>query len=797
MFRNYFKIAFRNLRKNRLYALLNIAGLTIGIGSCLLIGIYVLHELSYDKFHANSDRIVRVTMEYNSGDALNKTSNTGTKVGPQFQRTFPEVVTYVRTLKYPRVIIYHDKSFEEENFLYADSAFFGMFSFPLLSGNPEDVLDAPNKIVLTASSAKKYFGSDEPLGKMVKVGVKDFIISGIVQDPPDNSQIQFDFVAAFTALNASKEEKWWEANYVTYLLLNPGTQLPALQKSVSSYLATVSKNELKMEGGNYLTYNLEPLTSVHLGSELPGFEPNNSITYIYILGVVGILILLIASVNYTNLATAQSASRTGEIGIRKVLGAQKFQVFRQFIGESVFITCIAIILAFVAAYFLLPFFNQLSGKELSTDALFQPASWITLIIIGIVVSLAAGIYPALMLANLRIINILKSGFSFTSSGNGLRKSLIVLQFVISIFLIISTIVVLQQLSYIRNKDLGYDKEHIVVLPFDFTMQAGYDDLKNAFLSQSNVTSVSAAYEEPVDIGWGDGISTGANGTGPGITVNAIPVDEDFVKTMGIKLVAGTDYTLTDVKQMDTSNQGANLRYSYMLNESAVKAIGWKPEEAIGKTISKGREGTVKAVIKDFHFKSFHNPITPLVIFLDKRMAQKIFVKIDGQNISSTIKKLNDVWKTRVTHRPFEYHFLDEDYASLYKNEQRTAGIFSAFSTLAILLACLGLFGLTAYAIVQRTKEIGIRKILGANIGNIIALLSKDFLLLVFIAIIIAAPIAWYATNKWLQDFAYRINIEWWVFALAGISALLIALITICLQAIKAALANPVKSMRTE
>jgi putative ABC transport system permease protein len=371
-----------------------------------------------------------------------------------------------------------------------------------------------------------------------------------------------------------------------------------------------------------------------------------------------------------------------------------------------------------------------------------------------------------------------------------------LQFVISVFLIIATIVVLQQLSFIRNKDLGYSKEQVVVLPFDFTMQKNYADLKQAMLNQPGVRSVSAAYEEPVDIGWGDGVSKGSGGD-ESLTVNAIPVDEDFVKTMGIKIVAGTDYTDADVKAMDTSNFNENLRYSYMLNESAVKALGWKPEEAIGKTITKGREGTVKAVVKDFHFRSFHNPITPLVIFLDSRIAQKIFVKLDGSNTSASLQNLSNVWKDRVRHRPFEYHFLDEDYAKLYKSETRTAGIFSTFSMLAILLACLGLFGLTAYAIVQRTKEIGIRKILGANISNIISLLSKDFMKLVLVAIFIAGPIGWYATHKWLEDFAYRVNIEWWVFVVAGSAALVIALATISFQALRAGMANPVKSLRSE
>jgi putative ABC transport system permease protein len=797
MLKNYLKTAIRSLMRNKAYASINIIGLSLGIAACLLIGIYILHELSFDKFHSNANRIARVIMEYNTGDAANKLSSTGTKVGPQFQRTFPEVQAYARTLKYTRVVSYEDKAFEEQNFLYADSAFFGMFSFPLLEGEAATALNSPDKIVLTDKMAEKYFGSADPIGKILRIGgTKDFIVTGIAKETPSNSQIKFDFVASFTSLGASKEEKWWEANYVTYLLLSPNAKISVLQDRVSAYMKKVCKEELKFDGGKFLSYTLEPLTRVHLYSPYDGFEPNNSITYIYILAIVALLILCIASVNYTNLATAQSASRTAEIGVRKVLGAEKFQVFRQFIGESLLITTIAMILALALAYSLLPLFNQLAGKELEHSVLFQPSTLLVLVVTGVLVSFAAGSYPAIVLSNLKLINVLKSGFSFTSGGSGIRKSLIVFQFVISIFLLIATTIVLQQLSYIRSKDLGYDKDHVVVLPLDNMMRTGYDDLKKAMTNNPAIKSVGAAYEEPTDIDWGDGISAGEGATAKEVTVAALPVDEDFIKTLGVKIIAGNDYTFADVQAIDTSNNMEHFRYTFMLNEAAVKSLGWTPEEAIGKTINKGWPGTVKAVVKDFHFKSFHNPITPLVIFLDKRL-QRMFVKIEGRNLASTLKYLDATWKQRVPHRPFEYHFLDEDYESLYKAEQRVAGIFSTFSTLAILLACLGLFGLTAFAVVQRTKEIGIRKILGANISSIISLLSKDFLKLVMIAIVVASPLAWYAASKWLQDFAYRINIEWWVFVSAGVVALGIALMTISFQAVKAALANPVKSLRTE
>jgi putative ABC transport system permease protein len=753
--------------------------------------------LSFDRFHKNADRVVRVTWEYNFGDAENKTATTGTKVGPQFQRTFPEVEGYVRTLKFPRVIQYNQKQFDEKNFLYADSTFFSTFSFPLIKGNPATVLDAPEKLVITESMARKYFGNEDPIGKTVKVNAtKDFVVTGIAADAPNNSQIQFDFIGSFKTLNASKEEKWNEANYVTYLLLNNKEQLSALQKKIDAYARKVGKEEMEMQGTNYMTYHLEPLADVHLHSKLDGFEPNSNIVYIYVLGAVAFLILLIACVNYTNLSTAQSANRSAEIGMRKVLGAGKNQIFNQFISESFVLTLLAVAMALSLAVFIMPYFNQLSGKELTYNILFKPQTLVSLLVLALIVSFAAGAYPALILSNGKVIKILKSGFHFTGS-NTLRKSLIVLQFVISLFLIITTIIILQQLSYIQNKDLGYNKEQVLVLPADQKLLSQYDDFKKAVKANPNVTAVAGAYEEPTHIGWSDGLQKGKGGEGKSISINAMPADEEIVKALGMRIIAGEEYSWSDVQQFDTSNDGNNIRYSFILNESAVKALGWTPQEAVGKTVTKGREGIVKAVVQDFHFKSLHEAITPLAIFMDRRLLGSVFIKLSGQNTAATIESIEKLWKQRMPHRPFEYRFLDESYEALYKTEQRTANVFTTFSSLAILLACLGLFALTAYTMVQRTKEIGIRKVLGANVIDILALVSKDFLKLVAIAFIIAIPIVLFAINKWLEDFTYKTTIHWWVFAIAGIITLLIAIVTISLQAFKTAMTNPVKNLRTD
>jgi putative ABC transport system permease protein len=799
MFHNYFKIAWRNQRKNRLYSFVNITGLTIGITSCILIGLYIGHELSYDRFHQNADRIARITMEYSLAGTVGKYATTGTKVGPQLKRSFPSVEAFARVFKFPRVVSYRDKTFDEQHFLYADSAFFRIFSFRLTRGNASELLKAPKQIVITESMAKKYFGQEDPIGRTIRIANSDdFTVTGIAKDPPSNSQLIFDFVASFSSLDASKTEEWWTANYITYFLLQEKGQIPALQKGVTELMKSKQvRQEARIEGSDYLTYNLEPLNRVHLYSSLDGTEPNGNIVYVYILGAIALLILLVACVNYTNLSIAQSTGRSGEISIRKVLGARPGQLFNQYLGESVLLSFIALLLAVIISIQLLPLFNHLTDKSLHASLLFHPLPVFFMLSLWLVVSLLAGAYPAFILSNAKLISILKSGFRFSVSGGSLRKSLIIFQFVISVFLMISTIIILQQLSFIQHRKLGYDIDHIVVLPVDYQMHRDYEAIKKEIALDPRIISVGGAHGTPTFVQWGDGIHTD-NGPGPkNLSVKAIPADLDFVPTMGMQIISGSNFSLADLKQMDTSDNGKNFRYSFMLNETAVKALGWKPSEAIGKTISKNFPGTVKAVVKDFHIASLHEPITPLVIFLNEEYINNLFVKISGKDIPGSLNYLRLVWKERVPYRPFEYHFLDEDYNALYKTESRTAQLFSVFAATAIMLACLGLFALAAFTTIQRSKEIGIRKVLGASVLSITGLLSRDFLQLVAIAAIIAFPISWFAMNKWLEDFAYRISISWMVFAVAASLAIGIALATISYQAIKAAVANPVKSLRTE
>lgn len=799
MFKNYFKTTFRNLRKNKLYGVINIFGLTIGLSACLLIGIYIIHELSYDKFNISANRIVRATMEYSSAGTVNTTATTGTKVGPQFKRTFPSVEEYARTFISHNVVKTGDKMFDEPRILYADPSFFKIFSFHIIKGDAATALNAPDKIVITQSMAKKYFGDEDAIGKTLTSGGKDLRVSAVCEDVPQNSQIKFDFATQFLNLgNGVKDETWWTANWITYFLLRDEKDIPVLQQQVIDYMKTPAvRTDAGLQGNNYLTYHLEPLTKVHLYSSLEGFEPNGSIRYIYMFAVIAMLILIIACANYTNLATAQSAGRTGEIGMRKVLGASKRQVFMQFMGESFLVTFVAAILAFVLSIFLIPYFNNITGKQFTASALVQPLPVIALIICAMLVSFFAGLYPALVLSGTQVMGVLKKGFTFTGSNNLLRKVLIVAQFGISVFLIIYTIIIMQQMHYMQTKNLGYDKDHIVVLPIGGNMWNNFQNLKEAFAQVPGVEGVTASYETPEDVGWSDGITAiDAKGKHE-ISLNAMPVDLDFIKTMKMQLLAGRDFQQSDFAMMDTSNNNANFHIPYIINETLAKKIGWTPQQSINRTIENRTTGPVVGVVKDFNFTSLHEPIGPLLIFLGRDFSRDFMLRINGNNMQKTLANLEMVWKQRVPDRPFTYNFLDDNYNKLYLADQRTSLLFSIAAALAIVLACLGLFGLAAFTTIQRTKEIGIRRILGADISSITLLIAKNFLQLIGIAILIALPLAWWAGNHWLQDFAFRIPVHVYIFVITAIVTILIALCTVGFHSIKVALMNPVKTLRTE
>jgi putative ABC transport system permease protein len=799
MLRTYIKIAWRSLSRNRLYSIVNIGGLTIGLACCILIGLYLSNELSYDTFHKNANRLYRVTTEYTTNRVVSRVGQTASAPGPRLSAAFPQIRSYVRINNWqPYVVRYEDRTFAESRFLFADSTFFTMFSFPLIEGDARTALDAPGKIVVSRSMEKKYFGSEQAIGRTIRVGgTRDYQATGVARDAPINSQIKFDFVASYASLPYANRPNWNSEIFTTYFLLGDPGEMPDLEKAIDGYMKR--QTDVANAPGDYLTYHLEPMTRVHLYSNLTGMEPGGNITYIYILGAIALLILCIACVNYTNLATAQSIRRMPEIGIRKVMGSRKGQLFWQFIGESLLLNGVAFLLAIGAAVFLLPAFDRLVERPLEVTYLFTFPVIGGMILLYAAISFASGAYPAVLLSQLKLMKVLKAGYTF-SGGTGLRRSLIVFQFTVSVVLIVSTAVIFEQLSYIQHKNLGYDKDHLIVLPVDNLIRQNYVPIKEAILRIPQVRGVTCGAEETTHIHWDDELTLSA---GTGATphyVNAAPADIDFVRTMGLRIVAGSDFTRADWLQTDSVANPADPHTTYMLNETAAKALGWTPQQAIGQTIYRsGNRGLVKAVVKDFHFAPLHQPIGPLVIFLDPYYQHifQCFVKVSGDDLPAAVSGLETVWKDRVTHRPFQYHFLDDSYNVIYHTERQTAGIFTTFSTLAILLACLGLFALAAYSTAQRAKEIGIRKVLGAGVGQIVLLIAGDFLRLIGFASLIAFPVAWWAMRDWLAQFAYRIDIPWWAFAAAGMTALLIALLTIGLQAARAANASPVKTLRSE
>ncbi|MBE7170629.1 MAG: ABC transporter permease [Williamsia sp.] len=798
MLKNYLKTALRSLRKNKLYTVINVFGLAAGLAACLLIGLYIIHELGYDGFHANGNRIVRATMEYGREGTNNTTATTGTKVGPQFKRVFPVVQEYVRTFISHSTVKAGEQLFDEPRILYADDPFFRVFSFPLIQGDAATALDAPDKIVLTQSMARKYFGAKEALNQTITCSGKELKVSAICEDVPQNSQLKFDFVTQFLNLRGVKDETWWTANWITYFLLRDEKDLSQFQQQVTAYMKTGQvRADAGLSGSDFLTYHLEPLKRVHLYSSLPGFEPNGSITYIYMFALVALLILVIACANYTNLATAQSAGRTGEIGMRKVMGASKGAVFMQFMGESFLLTLFAAITAFAASILLIPAFNHITGRQFTAAALLQPWPILIVLVCSLIVGFFAGLYPALVLSGAQVMGVLKKGFAFTGGNNLLRKTLIVAQFGISVFLIIYTVIILQQLHYLQTKNLGYDKDHVVVLPIGGKMMESFQSLKEAFAQVPGVEGITASYETPEFVEWGDGITAMDEKGKHDVSLNAMPVDLDFIRTMKMQLVAGRDFQEADFALMDTSNKSANYHLPYIINETLAKTIGWTPQQAINRTIENRAAGPVVGVVKDFNFSSLHDPIGPLLIFLGRDLSRDFMIRIKGSNTAGTLSALEAVWKQRIPERPFNYHFLDEDYDRLYLAEQRTSRLFTVAATLAIVLACLGLFGLAAFTALQRTKEIGIRRVLGADVGSIVFLIAGGFLRLIGIAILMAVPLAWWAGNKWLQDFAFRIPVQVFPFVLIAGTTLLLALCTVGYHSVRVAFMNPVKSLRTE
>ncbi len=798
MFENYLKVAVRNLLRYKAYSFINISGLALGITCCLLILLYVQDELSYDRYHENADRIYRVISESSHKGRTSRQFATPSIVGPILKREFPEVEQTVRLYPAWRPVImgHSDRLFQEKRFYYADPTIFDVFSFQFILGEVKTALVRPNTIVLTKSTSQKYFGDDNPLGKtLTRDNAQDFEVTGVIEDIPENSHFHIDFLASYSSLDSywAKNEVWHTANFLTYLLLRDGNALSAIQSKIPALVQRERGEQLKARGET-LQVHFEPLTEIHLysGLSIPG-ETNGNITTVYAFVAIALLILLIACINYMNLTTARSVRRAREVGMRKVLGAFRGQLSRQFFGESVFTTLFALVLAVFLLEVFLPVFNTLSGKQLVINYFDNSFILIILLGTGALVSVLAGSYPALFLSSFQPALTLKKTLSEKTHKFAFRNKLVVFQFVISIVLIVATLVVKNQLEYVRNKKLGFDKEQIVVLPIrDQVFQQSYTALKTELSQNPDILSVAATD------GYPSNQQAGYSAAAEGLQQNEYPlsggmiVDPDVIETLGLELIAGKGFPESYIPEHG---------YFYVINEVLMNRLGWTAEEAVGKWINleSGRKGTVVGVAKDFHFTSLHSQIQPLAMFTSPKSSDYdyLLVKINSQDFRETLSFIEQKWQVIAPHRPFEFAFLDQEFDALYRSEERVGQLFFVFAGLAIAIACLGLFGLASFTAEQRTKEIGIRKVLGASIPEILLLLSKEFTRLVAIAFVVALPFAYVAMNSWLQNFAYRIDIGALTYIFAGVVTIAIALATVSYQAIKTALANPIEALRYE
>jgi putative ABC transport system permease protein len=802
MIKTYFKTAWRYLLNNKATTFISVTGLAVGICCFLMLSTYLLNELRYDKFHANADRIVRVGYHYRSAND-NHSSDvafTPTAVVPVFKQQLSEIADGVRIYDYsgnrPATVQYGDNVFNEQHVLLADDSFFKIFSFKFIKGNSATALSTQNSIVINATTAKKYFGDNDPMGKILKVNqTKSMLVTGVIEDVPPYSQIKFDMLGNYAITERSKTHAWDSANDYSYFLLKPGADPKTIEQKITAYINNIRKSEIK--SGNKIWYTLEPLTSVHLHSTLSGgLEPVGNIKYIYILGVVAVILLLLACINFLNLVTAKAAERAHEIGVRKVMGAERNQLFVQFISEAGLITLFSLLTGLLLTWASFSAFSNFTAQQLGFET--WHASWLVglLLALFVLVTFIAGTYPALYLSAFKPVSTMK-GRGSNKSGN-LRKGLVIFQFTVSVFFIICTLIVSGQLQYIQHMDTGINRSQVVVLDIGGMPYTQLETYKNAISAQPGVQSISASYDSPVSIGGGYSINEAeGKASDYNLSVTAVPVEKNFAKTLGIKIIQGSNFTLADEKSVLDTNSN-NRKYSFIINEATSKALGWKPEAAIGKRIAiNGRKGTVKAVARDFNFASLHQEITPIVIFAEYDWFGKLLIKTSPKDIDRTIAAMKSDWKTTYPNVPFDYHFLDAEFNAMYQSEHRTGNILNVFTAVTIFISCLGLFGLAVFTTKQRFKEVSIRKVMGATVGNIVALISSDFLKLVFVAVLIASPLAWLVMDKWLQDFVYRIAIHWWVFLLAGGLSIFIAFITVSYQSIKAALLNPVKSLRSE
>lgn len=790
MFKNLLKTTVRYIRKHVGYSLLNVLGLTLGITSALFLIIYVSDELSYDRYHEKADRIYRVSSKITETDDQFTWIVAQIPFGPQAAQDYPEIESFTRFINMPRALYkYEDKEYNEENFYYADSTVFDIFTFKVLSGEVKSAVKDPKKIVLTKTAAARYFGKSDPIGKTLTEGANTYEVTGVIEDVPSNSHFRFD---AITARNNLPKQigSWGNFGVFTYLLLPQNLDVKAFETKIQGMYDAYMKQifgpiNIKIE------YILEPIKRIHLYSTNANEpEPTGSITYVYIFGIVAIFLILIAAMNYMNLATARSTRRAREVGLRKVVGSRRSALVMQFLGESVALTLISLIISIILMIVLLPKFNLLAGKSFSPEILYSPVVLISLLGIVLITGIFGGSYPALFLSRFSPVTVLKGEITQGSAGSLFRKILVVIQFSISVAMIVCTLVVFRQLNYLKNKDQGFDQKNVVSLQLNNReMIRKYPLLKQLMLDNEDIKYVTSTN---TPMGEGSGKLVFNVETDQGMSqrgINFTVVDHDFVETLGIKIVQGRDF------QKDMPSDTLN---GVLVNETFVKRMGWS--DPIGKKIEAGDENTLRArvvgVIADYHQTGMYNEIESLLLAY-REFNNILYIKVSGNNTEQTLSFIESKWKEVFPDQPFAYTYLSERFNRQFEADEKRGLIFTMFTILAILIACLGLFGLASYMVEQRTREVGIRKVFGASEGVVIRLISREFLILVTISIIIAVPAAYLIMSNWLENYIYRTSVGVPLLLLAAGLTLVITFITVGYKAYQASVMNPANAIRTE
>lgn len=805
MFRNYLKTAIRNLLRYKGFSIINIVGLTIGLTGCMVIGLFVWDEWQYDKNIPGGENIYRVYEQRNDNNSLTHAACVPPAFATFLDKEYPEVDTTARILMSRDKFLMerNEKKNYEEKGIFVDGSFLQVFPLKFRGGNPATALEAPGSIVLTEELAHRYFGNEDPIGKQIKVDKDDFNVTGVLEALPSHFHLDFHYLMSLSSagLPADRMQRWTWHQFYTYVKLKPGADVQQLQDKFQAHVKKEIFPTLTQSGSTFLPF-FQQLKDIHLQSS--DFIYDNAVrgneTYVKALTMIALFVLVIACFNFINLATARSLRRAKEIGVRKVVGAMRRQLIMQFVGETVLLAFFSLLLSVAATLLLVPSLNAFTGKSIVFNPFTNPLLAVVILAAGIVTGILAGIYPALVLSGFQPVKVLRSmKLTAGKGGSWLRHALVVVQFALSVLLIVSTTIVYRQTKYLNSKDLGFDKEQVVYFQVREGVQEKLETFKSELKQLPGVVHVTSGYGLPGDQYAGDGIII------PGeeakeFSSNVFLGDHDYVKTLGLRIIAGRDFSrdmATDVGQ------------GFLINETAVKEFGFgTPAKAIGQpihwnewepedTLQPVKKGKVIGVVQDFHYKSLHEKVVASVIHLYPQVQYKTAIRLKATDTKQALAGITSLWNKFSPGYPLDYQFMDETYGRMYASEEKLSSLLWIFTIMAIVVGCMGLFGLAAFSAEQRRKELGIRKVLGASVVDIMTLLSRSFLLLILIAALVAFPIAWYAMNDWLKDFPYRVTISWWIFGGAILAALLIALITVSFQSIRAAVANPVKNLRTE